>query len=38
MEAQECLDPPEEELAQAAVVGQAYFSALGQVLVQFLEV
>lgn len=38
MEAQECLGPPEEELAQAAAVGQAYFSALGQVLVQFLEV
>lgn len=34
MEAQECLGPPEED----AVVGQAYLSALGQVLVQFLEV
>lgn len=39
MEAQQCLGPPEEELVRAAVVGQeAYFSAPGQVLVQFLEV
>lgn len=38
MAAQECLGPPEEELAQAAAVGQAYFSALGPVLLQFLEV